>query len=47
MTFDGAERTSSHSVTKKAGATITVPNASRSNSIESDGTYTVSYDTDG
>ena len=45
--FDGAERTSSHSVTKKAGATITVPNASKSNSIESDGTYTVSYDTDG
>ena len=44
VTFDNGTRSSSHSVTKKHGETIKVPNATRSQSVAGDGRYTVTYD---
>ena len=47
VTFDGSARTTSTSVTKNYNTTIAVPNATRSNSVDTSSKYTVSYDSHG
>jgi hypothetical protein len=47
VVFDGEERTSSHSAIRNAGATIQVPDASKSKSTQGNGKYKITYKPEG
>ena len=45
--IDGKERTSSHRAIRNAGATIQVPDASKSKSTQGNGKYKITYKPEG